>query len=72
MNGCENERGDNSLPLWNFIEMFAFCESKTVKYKHYFIFVYLLRYWKFDNKNIFMPQEQEVINFAILKVMLRL
>jgi hypothetical protein len=44
------------------------CEVQTL----YFIFVYLLRYWKFDNKNIFMPQEQELIKTAILKVILHL
>jgi hypothetical protein len=41
MNGCEKERGDNSLPVWNFIEMFAFCESKTVKYKHCILSLYI-------------------------------
>lgn len=71
MSGCEKERSNNSLSLWNFRDVCILwiqnCEVQTL----YFIIVYLLRYWKFDNKNIFMPQKQEVIKFAILKVILR-
>jgi hypothetical protein len=41
MSGCEKEWGDSGLPLWNFIEMFAFCESKIVKYKHCILSLYI-------------------------------